>query len=266
MFFGRLRTYPFHECLKPSDLEQANENFKQFFLDITNKHAPVKTKMIRGNNAPFMNQELIKEIMVRSKLRNKFNRHRTKTNWKNYTKQRSNKCTYVRHEAVRLHFSKLCKNGIKPFINNKGCHDKNNLTLYEGCNIAKDEIEVSKILNNFYINIVKHVTGKERDGLNLNDLADFQSNEQILEEIKNNYSIHPGIKRINDKLNDSSSFSFRETTTAEIIKFIKALDINSTTGIDTIPPKSVVMSSDVKAEPLAKLINASVIQSSIFIL
>ena len=133
--------------------------------------------------------------------------------------------------------------------------------LNEGGNIAKDEIEVSEILKNFYINIVKHVTGKERDGLDLNDLADFQSNEQILEQIKEKYSTHPGIKRIKDKLNDSSLFSFREATTAEIIKIIKALDINSAAGIDTIPPKLVVMSSDVIAEPLTKLINASTIQT-----
>ena len=75
--------------------------------------------------------------------------------------------------------------------------------LYEGGNITKDEIEVSGILNNFYIIIVKHVTGEERDGLVLNDLADFQSNEQILEQIKEKYSIHPGKKGIKDKLNKS---------------------------------------------------------------
>ena len=149
-------------------------------------------------------------------------------------------------------------------MNNKGCHSNNNLTLYEGGNIAKDETEVSGILNNFYINIVKHVTGKERDGLDLNDLADFQSNEQILEQIKVKYSTHTGIKTIKNKLNDSSSFSFREATTAEIMKIIKALDINSAIGIDTIPPKLVVMSFDVIAEPLTKLINASAIRSSIF--
>ena len=49
-----------------------------------------------------------------------------------------------------------------------------------------------------------------------------------------------------------------------MIKIMKALDINSAAGIDTIPPKLVVMSSDVIAEPLTKLINASAIQSSIF--
>ena len=123
---------------------------------------------------------------------------------------------------------------------------------------------MSRILNDFYINIVRHITGKERDGLNLNDLADAQSNEQILEQIKEKYSTNPGIKRIKDTLNDSSSFSFGEATTAEIVKIIKALDINSATGIDTIPPKLVIMSSDVVAEPLTKLINASAIQGSTF--
>ena len=62
------------------------------------------------------------------------------------------------------------------------------------------------------------------------------------------------MKRIKDKLNYSSSFSFREATTGEIIKIIKALDINSAAGIDTVPPKLEVMSSDVRAEPLTKLV------------
>ena len=82
--------------------------------------------------------------------------------------------------------------------------------------------------------------------------------------MKEKYSTHPGIKRIKDKLNDSSSFSFRGATTAKMIKIIKALDINSSTRIDTIPLKLVVKLSDVIAEPLTKLINASAIQSSIF--
>ena len=37
-------------------------------------------------------------------------------------------------------------------MNYKGCHNNNNLTLYEGDKIVKDEIEVSGILNDLYIN------------------------------------------------------------------------------------------------------------------
>ena len=179
---------------------------------------------------------------------------------------------------MRLHFSKLCKNRViadKKFgllLKVLYCFSRVIIsirsfflfTLYQGGNIAKDEIEVSRILNNFYINIVKNVTGKERDGLDLNNLADFQSNKQIFEQIKEKYSTHPGIKRIKDKLNYSSLFSFRKATTAEILKIIKALDINFATRTDTIPPKLVVMLSDLIAKPPTNLINASAIQSSIF--
>ena len=45
--------------------------FETLFLKTLNKHAPMKTKYIRGNNSPFMNKELSKAIMVRSRLRNK---------------------------------------------------------------------------------------------------------------------------------------------------------------------------------------------------
>ena len=46
------------------------EDFQQIFMDIVNKHAPIKTKVVRANNAPFMNKLLSKEFMKRSKLKN----------------------------------------------------------------------------------------------------------------------------------------------------------------------------------------------------
>ena len=36
------------------------------------KHAPMKKKIVRANNAPFMNKVLSKAVMNRSRLRNKF--------------------------------------------------------------------------------------------------------------------------------------------------------------------------------------------------
>ena len=52
-----------------------NQNYNLLtykFLGIVNKHAPLKKKFVRGNNAPFMNREFQKEIYVRSRLRKKF--------------------------------------------------------------------------------------------------------------------------------------------------------------------------------------------------
>ena len=49
-----------------------NQNYNQWtdkILDIVNNHDHLKTKFVRGNNAPFMNRELQKGIYVRSRLR-----------------------------------------------------------------------------------------------------------------------------------------------------------------------------------------------------
>ena len=38
------------------------------FIKILDKHAPIKHKIVRGNNADFMNKELQKAIMKRSRI------------------------------------------------------------------------------------------------------------------------------------------------------------------------------------------------------
>ena len=59
-FLKDITVAPFDKCLKIRDSEAAYDSFKDTFLNITNKHAPLKrTKMIRGNQAPFMKKELL---------------------------------------------------------------------------------------------------------------------------------------------------------------------------------------------------------------
>ena len=62
------------------------------FLDACKKsldyYAPPKKSYIRENQALFMAAELDKEIMARSRLRNKFLRYRSEENKKAYNEQR----------------------------------------------------------------------------------------------------------------------------------------------------------------------------------
>ena len=39
---------------------------------VLDKHAPIKSKNVRGNHSPFMSKELNKAITNRSKLRNRY--------------------------------------------------------------------------------------------------------------------------------------------------------------------------------------------------
>ena len=61
-------------------------------------HAHPKKKYIRENQAPFMTKGLNKEIMIRSRLRNKFLRFRSEENKKAYNEQR-NRCVKLVRNA-----------------------------------------------------------------------------------------------------------------------------------------------------------------------
>ena len=51
------------------------------FCNAIKKHAPLKNETIRGNQAPFINKELAKAIMIRSRLKNIFIVDKNKQNW-----------------------------------------------------------------------------------------------------------------------------------------------------------------------------------------
>ena len=65
------------------------ETFTNIFIDILNLHAPLKTKCLRANHSKFISKELSKEIMLRSKLRNKFLEGKTDETKTKYRKQRN---------------------------------------------------------------------------------------------------------------------------------------------------------------------------------
>ena len=49
----------------------------------------MKKKYVRGNNAPFMNKDLSRAFMCRSKSKNQFNKNPTEANKILYNKQRN---------------------------------------------------------------------------------------------------------------------------------------------------------------------------------
>ena len=81
------------------------------FPNIVNKHGPLKKKILRGNDAPFMKKELRKVIYTRSRLRSRYFKNPTKENETSYKKQR-NKCVSLRRKSITQHFSKITSKRI----------------------------------------------------------------------------------------------------------------------------------------------------------
>ena len=80
-------------------------NFSDTFKAIINKHATLKEKIVRGNNAPFMTKELRKAIMNRSRLKKNIKIGPLEKPLKTGEKKQKNKC------------NKLCRKFQKYFKN-----------------------------------------------------------------------------------------------------------------------------------------------------
>ena len=111
------------------NVDDAYEHITKTFRAIVDKHAPLKTKILRGNTAPFMNRDLRKGIYTRSRLQKKLKKYPSLENEAKLKKQR-NKYVSLRKKAIRNHFKNATSNGlvsnqdfwnlVKPFLSNKG--------------------------------------------------------------------------------------------------------------------------------------------------
>ena len=84
----------------------SNDDYVTLFMEVFNRHAPIKMKYVRANENPFITKELRKEHMKRTRLRNKYYKQPTDINSMAYKKQR-NKCVLLLKKAKRDYFSKL---------------------------------------------------------------------------------------------------------------------------------------------------------------
>ena len=73
-------------------IEPSNLNYTSFettFDRVLDKHAPIKKKYVRADDKPFMTRALRKAVMLRSRLRNRYNKDQTVENWNKFRKHRN---------------------------------------------------------------------------------------------------------------------------------------------------------------------------------
>ena len=94
-------------ALQNTDKEMNYDVFNRTVITLLDKHAPMKKKFIRGNNAPFMNKTLSQAFMHRSK--HKFNKNPTEQNKISYNQQRNYCVSLLRKEKRKYYNLKYSK-------------------------------------------------------------------------------------------------------------------------------------------------------------
>ena len=240
------------------------DNYKEFeskFLEVLNVHAPLKRRIIRANEVPYMTKALRKAIANRSRLENRFYRDKTDESKKAYKKQK-NYCSKLYKKERKRYYANLDVRNItdnkkfwqtmKPFFSDKGL-GKNTITLVEGNDIIAEDVEVANTLNSFFENAVKT--------LNISIPSEYitdTSNEiDPIDNIILKFSNHPSVININNNIK-KSTFSFSEILVKDIEAEINALDSKKACKSNSIPVKLLKEYSSICNEPLKNLINRGI--------
>ena len=133
------------------------KRFCELSVNVSNKHAPRKKKYARGNQMPFFTKELSKEIMTRSRLRNKYLKNRNEENRAIYVKQR-NYCVSLFRKSKKKYYENLDERNlmdnkpfwktIKPSFSDK-IVTRDRIYLTENGEVLKTELETAETLNIF---------------------------------------------------------------------------------------------------------------------
>ena len=121
--------------------------FKEKFLSVLNKEAPFKSKLLRCNKNVFMSKESRKSLMLRSKLKNIFN--------KKCAMKRKAKGNFFRNlNKETLCDNKILLKKIKPDFSDKGNMCNKIMLVMKEQNVQKDE-NVPELMNNYFFQIRK---------------------------------------------------------------------------------------------------------------
>ena len=234
--------------VKNSIIEMTSENndlefdrLKTALDEAIQRHAPIKKRCVRANQAPFINKKINKEIMKRSRLRNKFLNTKSDIDRKAYNKQRNLCVSLIRSEKKNFfsnnNTSEITDNKtfwktVKPFFTDK-IKTKSKITLI-GKNIVSQEGQekivsekiitedqaVAEVFNKFFINIVPNLKVSTDHGYD----NDFIATDDQVANAVNKFRNHSSIIMIKNKKVTYQSFSFGPVTYDDVLKIVNTLD------------------------------------------
>ena len=198
----------------------------------------------------FMTRNVSKEVMTRSRLRNKYIKHETEENRSLYTQKR-NKCASLLRKTKINYYGNLDEKDItdnkkiwktaKLLLSDKSINS-DKAYFNENGELINSEPKTAEVLNEFFSSIVKNLKIPEYENLNPN----FENVKDPFFKVILKYKIHPSIIAIKEK-SKNAKFSFHEVDNKKIIKEIKRLNKNKASQKFNIPIRIIHGNADIFA-------------------
>ena len=244
-----------------TDIDVTYDHFKNTFIQLLDRHAPIKKKFVRGNNAPFMNKTLSQAFKHRSKLKNRYNKAPTEENHRAFKFQRNYCVSLLRREKKKYYNNldtRIFENNrkfwksVKPLFSSKHIKSTNEIMLEEKAKLITDKKEVAEMMNNFFIGAV--------DDLGIGPYIQNDTSTSLSNNIQNiieKYSEHPSVLKIKEKTTLGEKFAFQDATCEDFEREIRKLDEKKANPQGDIPTNMIKANSDVVSNYLCKIYNSA---------
>ena len=218
--------------------------WKELFLEVLNKHAPLQHKKTKSSEVPWITNKVKCLITTRNKLKRKAITTKTETDWSNYKKIRNQVNVDLRNAKKNYYSSKIAnqKHNLKKAwksINELLGKQKKQSKVNEiklGENILNNPRDIAEGFNNYFSNIGP-------------DLA------SQIQTSTSNFETYV-------KIATSEFAAFQHTTVDNVHQLLSRISSNKATGIDKISCKMIRMAAPAIADSLTYIFNQAITLAS----
>ena len=229
------------QLFDPNDMWK---KWKELFLNVCEKHAPMKTKRTKDSKSPWITTILKKRMNFRDRLKRKAIKTKDPLIWNQFriVKNQVNREINSAKKAYYVNaFNNCCRDQRKTWKTiNELTSRKSNKTVinemeYNGAN-SRDQTDVAEMLNSFSTEIEPNLS---------RDVTEVEKSfEEFLTEIEKN-------------------FVFEKTTRTQVFALLWKLCKSKATGLDNISARLLRECPDLLAESLTNIFK-SILMTGIF--
>ena len=257
----------FDENLFRCELEQKLYNvydyatFHRIFNNALDRYAPMRTKILRGNNQPHVNKFLRKAIMKRSRLKNIAIKTKSNEDMAAYKKQR-NLVVNLNRQAKKDRFANTGTKSrnfwkvTKPYFSSGGSVCREKILLVENGKVVSEDAEIASAFNLYFNRVTDSLEIPEIPESTINNLDPILS-------IISKYKSHPSILTIKTKYQRKNAFEFHAITEETMLREILSLNPGKSVS-GSIPIKALQLAVSECVSVLTEYFNNSIVGTSLF--
>ena len=243
------------------------DRFESLFLQVLEKHAPVKKVKVRANFPPYMTKRLRKAMMDRSRLEKRYYNNMTPLNRLIYRKQKNYVSNLYKKERKKyyenLDINQITDNkkfwkSIKPLFN-ENSNGAEKITIIDNNKVITSDDGLCQVFNDFFKDAVNNLNIHENEFI----VNKVEVISNPIDDIIKKFSDHPSIKDINNNV-IPGTFNFMEITKDDIEFEINKLNASKSGMFSSIPAKLLKIASDIISDELSVIWNREVLHRGSF--